>query len=265
MSEVSNLLDNPNFKVWNDIITTIMNLPDEGMTETTLESMRGMMEGAMTPKMRQESVASTKRALEGENYTRAAALALLDNTKAEIANYVDSLDTTDLKRHFIMEMFSPLFEVLDEAVEQYHSFDIILPMTIEENANEPTYAHPSDAGADLAAAETVTLAPHSLGNKIKTGVHIALPEGWVAYVVPRSSIGLKTPLRLSNSIGVIDSSYRGDVSILYDNVSDSEYTINAGDRIAQLLVAPCYHFQAQVVEQLDVTDRNEGGFGSSGK
>jgi dUTP pyrophosphatase len=77
-------------------------------------------------------------------------------------------------------------------------------------------------------------------------------------------MGTKTPLRLSNSVGLIDSGYRGEIMALYDNISDSPYTINAGDRIAQLLVMPNYRFQAKVVDVLTESDRGEGGFGSSG-
>ena len=140
-----------------------------------------------------------------------------------------------------------------------------MPLTLEKGATAPSYAHETDTGADLSALETVVVPAHSIGNKIHTGVRIALPENWTAYIVPRSSIGAKTPLRLSNSIGVIDSDYRGELGILYDNISDSDYTINAGDRIAQLIVMPAYHFKAQVVDILPETERSEGGFGSTGK
>ena len=74
----------------------------------------------------------------------------------------------------------------------------------------------------------------------------------------------ETPLRLSNSVGLIDSGYRGELGVLYDNTSDEPYTVNAGDRIAQLLVMPSYRFQAKVVDILADSDRGEGGFGSSG-
>jgi dUTP pyrophosphatase len=112
--------------------------------------------------------------------------------------------------------------------------------------------------------EDTTLEPCSIGNKIRTGVKIQLPEGWLALIIPRSSIGAKTPLRLSNSVGLIDSGYRGELGILYDNIGDDEYVIHAGDRIAQLLVMPSYRFQAKVVDILADSDRGEGGFGSSG-
>ena len=112
--------------------------------------------------------------------------------------------------------------------------------------------------------ETVIVQGNTAGNKIRTGVKIQLPEGWLALIIPRSSIGAKTPLRLSNSVGLIDSGYRGELGVLYDNISDSPYAINAGDRIAQLLVMPSYRFKPEVVETLEDSDRGEGGFGSSG-
>ena len=83
-------------------------------------------------------------------------------------------------------------------------------------------------------------------------------------IFPRSSIGAKTPFRLSNSVGIIDSGYRGDLGVLYDNTSDADSYIHKGDRIAQLLVMPSYRFQAKVVDSLEDSDRGEGGFGSTG-
>ena len=139
-------------------------------------------------------------------------------------------------------------------------------MTIDEEhgAKVPTYAHDTDAAADIYAMDDVILEPHTYGNKLRTGVKIQLPEGWQALILPRSSIGAKTPLRLSNSVGLIDSGYRGELGVLYDNTSDEPYTINQGDRIAQLLVMPSYRFKAEVVDTLEDSDRGEGGFGSSG-
>ena len=95
-------------------------------------------------------------------------------------------------------------------------------------------------------------------------MHIALPENWVMMIDPRSSIGLKSGLRLSNSIGIIDEDYRGEIGILYDNLSDSDYEIKAGDRIAQCWVQPVYRFKPVEVVTLPETERGEGGFGSTG-
>ena len=114
-------------------------------------------------------------------------------------------------------------------------------------------------------SEDMVIPAHSLSNKVHTGVRIALPENWVFFLDPRSSIGAKTGLRLSNSLGVIDEEYRGEVIVLYDNISDSDYEIKAGDRIAQGWPQPVYRFKAVVVDSLPDTERGEGGFGSTGK
>ena len=158
-----------------------------------------------------------------------------------------------------------MFGIFYKALEKYHTYAIELPMVLDGGAKVPTYAHDTDAAADLYALENVTLEGNTKGNKIRTGVKIQLPESQLALITPRSSIGAKTPLRLSNSVGLIDSGYRGDLGVLYDNTSDEPYDIKAGDRIAQLLVMPSYRFQPQVVDVLASSDRGETGFGDSGK
>ena len=174
---------------------------------------------------------------------------------------------TGNKKILVDSIVNKLDDIFNTALEKFHSYAIELPMTVDKagGAQVPTYAHETDAAADLYAMETTVVEGNTLGNKIRTGVKIQLPEGWLAFILPRSSIGAKTPLRLSNSVGLIDSGYRGELGVLYDNISDTPYTINAGDRIAQLLVMPSYRFQAKVVDILADSDRGEGGFGASGK
>lgn len=200
-------------------------------------------------------------------------------TKVEAADAVNALCETlkemiygeqqliGNKKTIVDYIVNKLFSIFGGAVAKYHSYAIELPMVVDttNGAKVPTYAHETDAAADLYAMEDVALKEHSLGNKIRTGVKIQLPEGWLALIIPRSSIGAKTPLRLSNSIGLIDSGYRGELGVLYDNIGDEPYVINAGDRIAQLLVMPSYRFQAKVVDILADSDRGETGFGDSGK
>ena len=197
-----------------------------------------------------------------------------EEAKASITALMDTLremvygeqQYTGNKKILVDIVLDKMFEIFNQAVEKYHSYSIELPMTVDtkEGAKVPTYAHETDAAADIYAMDDVILAPHTYGNKLRTGVKIQLPEGWQALILPRSSIGAKTPLRLSNSVGLIDSGYRGELGVLYDNTSDEPYTINTGDRIAQLLVMPSYRFQAKVVDILADSDRGEGGFGSSG-
>jgi len=171
---------------------------------------------------------------------------------------------TGNRKVLVDTIMAKVFNIFYKALDKYHSYAIELPIQLEDGAQVPTYAHEDDAAADLYAFEEMEISAHTKSTPVKTGVHIQLPEGWVAFILPRSSIGAKTPLRLSNSVGVIDSGYRGEVRALYDNISDESYQIHKGDRIAQMLVMPSYRFKANIVDSLEDSDRGEAGFGSTG-
>ena len=124
----------------------------------------------------------------------------------------------------------------------------------------PAYATPQSAGMDLRAniEDPITLRP--LERRIvPTGLYIALPEGYEAQVRPRSGLALKHGITVLNSPGTIDSDYRGEIGVLLINLSDTPFVINAGERIAQMVVAR--HEQAELieVEELDDTERGAGG------
>lgn len=152
----------------------------------------------------------------------------------------------------------------------------------------PQYARAMDAGFDLVAVEDVIIAPGQSA-KVPTGLAFALPEGFELQVRPRSGIGAKTKLRLSNAPGTVDAGYRGEVCVLVDNiripseqrtnvcldaseketavdqtVDSNSYLIKKGDRIAQGVIAIVPIAQFEVVDELDETERGTGGFGSSG-
>ena len=248
-----------------EAITQIMDIDENLLTEKVVTNLQTTISDMYSGDMINNSKKELINSLEARGMTRAAAKEYLGGLQVSVQDVFNTLNPTPNKSILLHAVFDPIVNMFTEAVEHYHSFDFEMPITLENGATAPTYAHETDTGADLAALETVVVPPHSTGTKVRTGVRIALPENWTAYIVPRSSIGAKTPLRLSNSIGVIDSDYRGELGILYDNISDSDYTINAGDRIAQLIVMPAYHFKAQVVDILPETERSEGGFGSTGK
>lgn len=129
----------------------------------------------------------------------------------------------------------------------------------------PAYATPQSAGMDLRAniEDPITLRP--LERRIvPTGLYIALPEGYEAQVRPRSGLALKHGITVLNSPGTIDSDYRGEIGVLLINLSDTPFVINAGERIAQMVVAR--HEQAELieVEELDDTERGAGGYGHTG-
>lgn len=130
----------------------------------------------------------------------------------------------------------------------------------------PQYATPLSAGMDLRAniACPVTLAPMER-KLIPTGLRIALPPGYEAQVRPRSGLALKHGITLLNTPGTIDADYRGEVGVIMANLSTEPFTVNDGDRIAQLVIAR--HEAAEWVETdvLSETERGEGGFGHTGK
>ena len=131
----------------------------------------------------------------------------------------------------------------------------------------PARATEGSAGLDLAACmdEPVTIAPRALV-RIPTGIAIALPSpDYVALVFARSGLGIKHGVSLSNGVGVIDSDYRGEIAVGLTNLSDTPYTIQPGDRIAQLAVVPVARPELVWTEDLEDTGRGAGGFGSTGR
>ena len=131
----------------------------------------------------------------------------------------------------------------------------------------PFYASAGAAAMDLHACvdQAVTIAPGKR-SVIPTGIAIALPDpGYVALVFARSGLGIKHGIAPANCVGVIDSDYRGEVMVGLQNSGDAAYTIQPGDRIAQLMITPVIQAQISMVEELDNTERGAGGFGSTGK
>jgi len=141
-----------------------------------------------------------------------------------------------------------------------------LPVINEGPYELPAYATQSSAGLDLKAvlAEAVILGP--LERKIVgTGLKIALPEGYEAQVRPRSGLAAKHGITVLNAPGTIDADYRGEIGVILVNLSHEPFTIQPGERIAQLVVAQYSQVEWSPVESLDSTQRGEGGFGSTGK
>ena len=129
----------------------------------------------------------------------------------------------------------------------------------------PQYATPQSAGMDLRAdiEESVTLQPLER-HLFPTGLRIALPDGYEAQVRPRSGLALKHGITVLNSPGTIDADYRGEVGVVLVNVSNEPFTVEPGERIAQMVIARHEQAEFVVVEELDATERGEGGYGHSG-
>lgn len=128
----------------------------------------------------------------------------------------------------------------------------------------PSYAYEGDAGLDLRANASVDIAPYERA-LIPTGIAIALPDGYAGFVQPRSGMALKRGLSIANTPGLIDARYRGEIQVIAINLDPHEpIHIERGERICQLVIQQVPVVHLVEVDELDATDRGEGGFGSSG-
>ena len=132
-------------------------------------------------------------------------------------------------------------------------------------ARPPAQAHEGDAGYDLHAAEAVTIAPGERAS-VGTGIAVAIPSGQAGLVVPRSGLAARHGISVVNAPGLIDSGYRGELRVLLLNTDRTEpFSVEPGDRIAQLVLVDVGTPDLEEVEQLDETVRGAGGFGSTGR
>ncbi|MFA4047289.1 dUTP diphosphatase [Prevotella sp. PCHR] len=129
----------------------------------------------------------------------------------------------------------------------------------------PAYATEQSAGMDLRANINDAVVLHPMERRlIPTGLHIALPAGYEAQVRPRSGLALKHGITVLNSPGTIDADYRGEIGVLLINLSSEDFVVNDGERIAQMVIARHGQADFTLVEELDVTERGEGGYGHTG-
>lgn len=138
-----------------------------------------------------------------------------------------------------------------------------LNVRISDGVEVPAYAHEGDAGLDLLIKHDVTLEPNQRAN-VGTGVSVEIPSGCVGLVLPRSGLASNFGITLSNSVGVIDSGYRGEIRASLINTSDETITLDAGTRVCQLVVMPFVPCELVPVEELSETERGTAGFGSTG-
>jgi len=140
----------------------------------------------------------------------------------------------------------------------------VLLQLLDPELPEPAYAHPGDAGADLVAREDVVLAPGERA-LVPTGVAIALPDGYVALVHPRSGLATKHGITIVNAPGTVDAGYRGEIAVTLLNTDPREtFEVRRGDRIAQLVIQQVSRARFVRAETLPGSHRGSGGFGSSG-
>lgn len=141
----------------------------------------------------------------------------------------------------------------------------ILIQRLQDDAKLPTFAHATDAGADLCSMESVTLQPGERA-LVGTGLALAVPEGYAAFVQPRSGLAIKYGISMVNTPGTIDAGYRGELRVILINHDPTEpFIIEKGDRIAQLIIQKVEHPSFKEATELPEADRGDNGFGSTGR
>ena len=139
-------------------------------------------------------------------------------------------------------------------------------LATHEAAVIPAYAHEGDAGCDLVAVDTVSLRRGGGRALVGTGLSLAVPKGYGAFVLPRSGLAIHHGVTCLNAPGLIDPGYRGEVRVALVNLDpDEDYTVHRGDRVAQLVILPVSPITFLVMNELPVATRGDAGFGSSGR
>lgn len=213
--------------------------------------------------------------------------ALINGLISTIENFNEK-PIKEYQKDFLKKIITTMFNGIIDSTEITNLISV--PIEKEnDKIKTPTYAHATDAGMDVYANEEYIIAPGETV-LIPTGFKVAIPEGYELQVRPRSGLSLKTKLRIANSVGTVDASFRGTVGIIIENIEPrikdieydfdengqpiiksilhgNSYTISKGDRIAQLVLSKVY--KANFVEISDIndyeSDRKDGGFGSTGK
>lgn len=248
-----------------ELIEGIIELPDEAIDQNQVEVILGMIRGGITPKMREESIIAILDEMKTKPYSECKEMI---EVMGDAANeLIEELEVTNEdKQNLIRGIFEVFAEIAQEAFERLEGYDTVIHFQlVHPNAKIPTYAHDTDAGADVYAPDSVVIAPGARGQKVDTGFKMAMAPGWYMAVCPRSGLSYKTTMRIANTPGTIDCDYRDNVGILIDNLSDETIVINAGDRIAQFVLHPVHRFKGVVTDDVNQIGENRGGgFGSTG-
>ena len=139
-----------------------------------------------------------------------------------------------------------------------------IKFTLDDGATAPTRAHDTDAGLDLYALHPADIPPGGR-ELISTGVHVAIPPGYVGMICPRSGLAHKHGLTVLNAPGIIDAGYTGEIKVNLHNTEDRAVVLPSGARIAQLVITPIPDAHLVQVDGLDTTERGDNGHGSTGQ
>lgn len=245
-------------------IQELMSIPDEKLNETTVDMILGAFKGAFTEQVKEDAILELVEQIKTDSSFN------INDWKNGLEEAILGLfeeydNVSPLKEKLVRGIFNLFIELIEEAANRVGKYDTVVSFElVHPNAKIPTYAHGTDAGADVYAPEDVIIAPQARGQMVDAGFKMAMMPGWEMQVRPRSGLSYKTTMRIANAPGTIDADYRNNVGILIDNFSDEPIQIKAGDRIAQLVLNRVYHFSARQVDSVDNTgDNRNGGFGST--
>lgn len=248
-----------------ELIEQIMEVPDEELDQDQVDMILGMINGALTPKIREESILALLNEMKTKPYSECKEMIEVMGAADELIEELEI--TSENKKTLIRGIFGVFADLAKEAFDRLEGYDTIAYFElVHPNARIPAYAHDTDAGADVYAPDDVVIAPGARGQMVDTGFKMALAPGWYMAVCPRSGLSYKTTMRIANTPGTIDCDYRDNVGILIDNLSDETIVIHTGDRIAQFVLHPVHRFRGVTVEDVTKIGENRGGgFGSTGK
>lgn len=235
----------------------LLKLPDEKFS-AAVKNIKEVLETVFKDPSYQETVLSTIRTSGGNKDFSA--------DKEALSEYIERVKTSTLsqsKKDFIELFLTNVIMVTSELVEVPRQRIEVEIKKLSENAKLPEYAHLTDAGADIFALEDTYLKPNET-KLVKTGIAVAIPIGYEIQIRPRSGLSLKTPLRVANAPGTIDTDYRGEVCVIMWNSGNEAVKIEAGDKIAQMVINEVPMIKWKEVTELSSTERGAGGFGSTG-
>lgn len=251
-----------------ELIDALDSIEDENFTEEAAKLLTDVTLKRFDEEMSPEEIKRAYRGALAKGMTKEDVIASRNDVKNKIDEIVKEAGFTNVyKTQVLNDILGALVSVYDKVLACFGNYvaTVFFEKTID-TAKLPTYAHEEDACCDVYCPEEVVIPAGARGFKVNTGLKAAIPADYELLVRPRSGISMKTPLRISNTPGTIDENYLGSICVLFDNISNEDYTINANDRIAQFALKPVYRFKSEFVdsvESIKTSTRGEGGFGSS--
>lgn len=241
-------------------LTYVLELPDE-VFDAIYPSYQKQMGGMFDSPEAQAAIISSLRAAPIDDVE-----SLRNELPILLHELTDDESLSQNKKDLIKSIFQGALDIVEEIVAGGGREFVTVKITkLNPDAIIPTYAHPTDCGADVAAvAETKIEAGET--KIVPTGLAVAIPAGYEIQIRPRSGLSLKSSLRVANAPGTIDADYRGEVGIIMTNTGETAYVIDKGIKIAQMVIAPTPRIkwkEVESVEDLGSTERGAGGFGST--